>query len=58
MSELGISLYLFLWQNTSCFQKKIQARENEVYGRKAKEKEIEKEIEKRQENKIKNTDDL
>ena len=39
-------------------KKKIQAREKEVYGRKAKEKEIEKEIEKRQENKIKNTDDL
>ena len=41
----------------SYFQKKIQAREKEVYGRKAKEKEIEKEIEKRQENKIKNTDE-
>jgi hypothetical protein len=46
---LCISLYLFLCYTEATFKKKIQAREKEVYGRKAKEKEIEK----RQENKIK-----
>ena len=44
-----LQLVSFLCVILKHFQKKIQAREKEVYGRKAKEKEIEK----RQENKIK-----